>query len=140
MKRTPYKRAKDYAWKWMSQYIRLKEALETTGTAELGICVTCNRQYPVTELQGGHFIPGRSGLAMWREENVHSQCYGCNIKRHGAVLEYRDYIVERYGEEMVDELRRDANTPCYMLVADLQTLGDDYKRKCEEIKNNYYTR
>ena len=49
---------KNKAWKVFSIYIRTRDCLATTKTAENGKCVTCNRVFPFEELQAGHAIGG----------------------------------------------------------------------------------
>jgi len=61
-------------------------------------------------MQGGHFIPkgskGESGVR-FDERNVHAQCPDCNAFNQGRTLEYLDYMLAEYGQEVIDELRRD---------------------------------
>ena len=55
-------------------------------------------------MQAGHFIPGRRGLCFFMEDNIHPQCYGCNIKKSGNLIKYWPYMIKRYGQKRVDEM------------------------------------
>jgi len=61
-------------WKLFSEYIRLRDCLETTGLKDYGKCITCSKIIPRTLLQAGHFIPGRHNANLFSEEGCHAQC------------------------------------------------------------------
>ena len=109
------------ATKWMSLYCRLRDAIEwnrnfpedITGCEPKKLvvkCCTCGKIGSwMYSMDAGHFIPkgkgGQSGVR-WDERNVHAQCSGCNAFHQGRVLEYRDYMLKEYGQEVIDELRK----------------------------------
>ena len=110
------------AEKHMSLYCRLRDALKWNRKFPIDIsvedpkklvvkCCTCIRvgNWFYT-MQGGHFIPkgsrGESGVR-FDERNVHAQCPDCNGFHQGRTLEYLDYMLEEYGQEVIDELRRE---------------------------------
>ena len=58
-------------------------------------------------MDGGHYISRSSGGVSgvyFDERNVHLQCKTCNGFKQGASQEYREFIVKKYGENMLDEL------------------------------------
>ncbi len=72
---------KGKAWEEFSKYIRIRDALRTTGTIENAVCCSCSKIYPSFGkgcLQAGHFIPGRRAAILFEETGVHGQCYWCN--------------------------------------------------------------
>ena len=71
----------------------------------MAACVTCGREDHWKSLQAGHFIPGRTLSILFDERNCHAQCYGCNVGRYGNLAEYWPYMEDRYGREVIDELR-----------------------------------
>ena len=105
----------------MSKYIRLRDAL--TYCKEMRIdtgqfnnwqdlpcaCCTCGKILTVREADCGHFISrgsgGQSGV-YFDERNCHFQCRSCNRFNQGRTLEYNDFMLEKYGQEVVDELRK----------------------------------
>lgn len=108
------------ATKWMSLYCRLRDAIDWNRQFPediIGIkpnklvvkCCTCGKIGSwFYSMEAGHFIPkgkgGQSGVR-WDERNVHAQCSGCNAFHQGRALEYRDYMLKEYGQEVIDELR-----------------------------------
>lgn len=88
----------------MSRYVRQRD----TGPDGYGACCTCGRLVHWKKADAGHFISrgigGRSGV-YFDERNVHLQCKPCNAWRQGAADDYHDFMVARYGQKVVDELK-----------------------------------
>lgn len=80
-------------WVVFSQYIKARDK---------NTCFTCGRYAEGSGMHSGHFIPKASGgLALYfNEENVHAQCYNCNINLFGRQYEYG----QKLGEETVKKL------------------------------------
>lgn len=98
-------KAKQLALKEFSNYIRLRDCLETTGNIERGKCITCPSVMSRSALQCGHFLQGRHNSTLFLENNAHAQCPGCNIFKHGNLVEYTRVMIDKYGLETVDMLR-----------------------------------
>jgi hypothetical protein len=50
----------------------------------------------------GHYYAGNAAPSIrLDEDNVHGQCAGCNLFKHGNLIGYRKGLVERYGEDFV---------------------------------------
>lgn len=82
-------------WKVFSQYIRTRDKFT---------CFTCGRKGEGGGMHAGHFISksvGGIGL-YFHEDNVHAQCYNCNINLSGNQWEYG----QRLGAEKVAELMK----------------------------------
>jgi hypothetical protein len=77
-------------WKVFSDYIKKRDRY---------ICFTCSRKCQGSGAHAGHFIPKSvGGLALYfDEENVHCQCYNCNINLGGNQYIYG----KKLGEEKV---------------------------------------
>lgn len=128
---------KKKAWSEFSKYIRLRDALKTTGTQEKVRCYTCRKIYPAFGIgcvQAGHFIPGRGNSILFNERGVHAQCYNCNVNLKGNWPEYMRYMMAEYGQEVVDELLHLKNQVKIYTPADLEELRDKYKQKYEELR------
>lgn len=98
---------KNDLWTVFSRYIRLRDAIRTTGDIKYGICVTCDKTYPTIDLQAGHFISKKVCNALrFHEQNVHAQCEGCNGYRFGEQDLYAQAIERMYGKEVLEILRR----------------------------------
>ena len=111
-------------WKVISEYIRRKHA-DDNGYVS---CVTCGITKHWKEMQAGHFIPQAQGDACrYIEENIHPQDYRCNINLGGNGPEYNAYMLEMYGQEKINELRRLSKTTVKLSISDLEDLEAEYK-------------
>lgn len=116
------KGAKRRASDWMSKYVRLRDAIDYCLKYGIDLrqfnrpediicgCCTCGKVMAWILGDAGHFIPrgmgGGSGV-YFDARNVHFQCRSpCNRFRQGASLEYEDFMREKYGQDVIDELRR----------------------------------
>ena len=122
-------------WKVFSEYIRLRDCLETTGLPDYGKCITCQKTVPRKLLQAGHFIPGRHNANLFSEKGVHAQCYNCNINLRGNTLEYRRQIINLYGEGVDIELEDKSTEIKKFTPQDLIELTEYYKNKIGELKD-----
>jgi len=98
---TDNKKNKKLAWKWFSQYIRLRDCLKTTKSKNFGRCYTCDRIKPFKELQAGHLISGRTNAVLLDEEIVKVQCHRCNIELGGNYTEYTIRMINEKGIKWV---------------------------------------
>lgn len=73
------------------------------------VCYTCDKPISGSNRHLGHFIPSASGGAFlrWDLRNLRPQCYFDNINLGGHGSEYYRRLVEREGQEYVDQLFRD---------------------------------
>lgn len=80
-------------WEQFSKFIR---------TRDKNTCFTCGRKGEGSGMHAGHFIPKSvGGLTLYfDEDNVHAQCYHCNINLGGNQWEYGTKL----GKQMVDFL------------------------------------
>lgn len=89
-------------WKIFSEYIRLKYATPDGFVT----CVTCGQSKNWKEAQAGHFLSGRNNGILFDERNVAPQCLACNVFKHGNIEEYYPWMLETYGQPIIDELRK----------------------------------
>jgi len=77
------------------------------------VCVTCGVGKPWNAsnhlgsdgIDAGHFLGGRCNAIILDERGIHPQCTACN--RNGGNPEmYNAYMLHRYGQEVIDELKR----------------------------------
>ncbi len=94
MKKPTISKFKKKLWIIFSEYVRKRDGLETTGSTEWALCITCQKRYHYKMLQAGHFISGRHNAGLFSEEGTHAQCYNCNINLKGNTLEYRRQIIK----------------------------------------------
>ena len=85
-------------------------------------------------MQAGHFVPQAQGDAIrYLEENIHPQCYRCNINLGGNGPEYNAFMLETYGQDMIDELRRLSNTTVKLSLSDLEDLIAEFQEKLTDL-------
>lgn len=138
MKKPSLSRAKERAWKAMSQYIRQKDTVDGYGR-----CVTCDETAHWKDMDAGHFIPKSRGLRAYFEIgegswsilpycNVWRQCKGCNGPKGGEPVLFAKFIRDTYGEgvdvEMHQKLRADKFT-----TNDYLEIERYCKQKLEEL-------
>lgn len=121
-------------WKIFSIYIRMRDCLKTTGTTTHGLCCTCGADKPISQLQAGHFIPGRADSILFDPSGVHAQCYRCNIKRQGEWLKYFRFMEKKYGREFVLELMDRSEKECLITVGWVELTMIYYLEKIEEME------
>ncbi len=127
---------KKKAWEAFSKFIRLRDALGTTGTRTHLICCTCNKQYPAFGLgcaQAGHFIPGRHNAILFEEKGVHGQCYNCNVNLKGNWPQYIEFMQRNYGVSETDRLMLKRHIVLKYTPQDLEEIRDIYRKKFEDL-------
>lgn len=134
MKTKSVSSVKKKVWKVFSDYIRLRDCLNTTGLPDYGACITCGKLVPKKLLQAGHFIPGRHNANLFSEEGTHAQCYNCNINLKGNTLEYRRKIIELYGEGYDEVLEAQARKTVKFTIPDLEAKLAEYKGKTKLLE------
>ncbi len=111
-------------WNWFSKYIRLRDK---------GICFTCGRYAEGSGYHAGHFIPSSiGGLALrYHEDNVHGQCYNCNINLGGSQWAYG----VKLGAKMVKKLMDLKNKVIHNDEFDFEGKIMYYKQKVKELES-----
>lgn len=136
-KRNERQKAKDKAWKAFSIYIRTRDCLRFSGSPEYGKCVTCSRPYDFKNLQAGHFIQGRGNAVLFDERIVYSQCIGCNgnppMGKGGNYVEYYVFMLEEWGQIMIDEFRALKYKTVIYKIPDYLRLEQDFKEKTQAL-------
>ena len=127
---------KKKVWKVFSEYIRLRDALNTTGSPHTLRCCSCGKPYPAFGVgcaQAGHFIPGRHNSILFSEHCVHGQCYNCNINLYGNTLEYRRRIIEMYGDGYDEVLEQEDRRIKKFTRQELEEMKIDLKAKIKAL-------
>lgn len=116
---------KKKVWADFSKYIRYKYA----DHAGYCTCVTCGVTKPINEMQAGHFIQGRRPATLFNEFNVHPQCVGCNMFKHGNLIPYYEFMLETYGQDKIDELKSLDRQIKEFTIDELKELHKEIKNK-----------
>jgi len=131
---------KEKLWKLFSEYIRLRDA------SDIGYvnCISCGKVMYWKDSQAGHYVPKNNGLFFYfNEDDVHAQCYGCNVGKSGNLIYYRKRLIDKLGLEEVEKLeyqgdmgivRDELNASCKYTDKDYNDLINVYKDKIKELK------
>lgn len=141
MKR-PSKRKKNwkkYAWTVFSKYIRLRDCLKTAGVPNEGLCYTCGKLYSFSQLQAGHFIPGRHNSNLLDPRGVNAQCYHCNVGLKGNPINYWLYMERDHGREIIDELIAQNRETRIMKSKDWEEEYHFWKKELDDLLPGYST-
>ena len=116
---------------WLSKCIRLSEAAVTG----YGSCVTCGHGDNWVDLQAGHFVARAQGnLAAFDIRNIHTQCFRCNINLGGNGAEYFPWMVAKYGQEVVEEIRQLAGKTVKYTQWDYEQMAEHYSLEFKRIE------
>jgi hypothetical protein len=111
-------------WKLFSEYIRKRDK---------GQCFTCPVKRDYKEMQGGHFIHGKSTPIYFNEFNVHCQCPKCNLYLSGNRDVYLRNIQLKYGIEKGDWLMSQRFKVHRYSIKELEEIIENYKNKLKEL-------
>jgi hypothetical protein len=87
------------AWRNFSKMIRIRDAIETTGTITHVRCITCGKVYSVEKTDAGHALPGRTNAILFDEELCFAQCRTCNRNNGGEQMAYKMVLTARHGPD-----------------------------------------
>lgn len=107
-----------------SQYIRLKDAID--GEAR---CVTCGDKKPWRQQQNGHYMSRGHLPTRWDETNCHVQCVACNVFKKGNYTEYALFMINRYGADYLEELKRKAKSGEKIPTPVIKDMIEEYTKK-----------
>jgi len=127
--------AKKRAWRYFSKYIRLRDALKTTGDINYCKCFTCGRIESIKNMDAGHFVSRRFNSTLFDERNVNSQCTYCNTFQAGNQLEYRRQLIKFYGEGIDTELEDKATETKKYSIPELEELIVELKEKIKTLEH-----
>ena len=125
--------------KALSSFQRARVLEESNG--EYVRCISCGKIIPVTQADGGHYEHRQNRVTELYPQNVHAQCRTCNRFKNGNLEGYRQGLLDRFGDEYVDDLENlilaskgadDAISLCSDEQKELLKRDKDYKK--ESIK------
>jgi len=126
---------KKRTWRYFSKYIRLRDALKTTGDINFCKCFTCGRIESVKNMDAGHFVSRRFNSTLFDERNVHAQCTHCNTFLGGNQLEYRRQLIKLYGEGIDIEIEDKASELKKYTIPELKELMEELKKRILRLEN-----
>lgn len=97
-------------------------------------CVSCNLWLHWTDGDAGHFCSRKHNNTRYDKRNVQFQCRSCNRFYEGKKYEFGKWLVEKYGEDIIDELNQLAHQPKRFKVLELQELIEELRKELKELK------
>lgn len=92
-------------------------------------CISCGAR--VTE--AGHYLSAGHNTSMrFSEINTNGQCTRCNCFLHGNLIDYRQGLIKRYGEQKVLLLESQARQVKRWSRGELQIIYQTYKELNEQ--------
>lgn len=125
-------KAKAYADKWFSQWIRLRDSDEEGFI----VCVTSGKRMHWKDSDCGHYISRAKLATRYDERNAHAQGGMANRFQGGHFLEHGLAIERIHGAGTRSALEQKAMMECRMTVNDFVFIGDTYKKRVEWIKQH----
>ena len=140
MKNKGIKYWKKKAWDQFSLYVRVRDAIRTTGGVVNCVCCSCGRvkkAFGVGCIQAGHFIPGRKNAVLFSEIGVHGQCSYCNGSDFGGLKgnwpSYYEFMLKHYSQDVINDLLIVAKQVKKYSPVDLEEMRDEYRRRYLEM-------
>lgn len=138
-KKDELKAVKDKLYTTSHTYIRRRDSTDDYQIG--GLCFDCGRYASGGNFQAGHWIPDAGGGALLRyhPDNMHGQAGGCNLKfqQETVKINYTFKMIEKYGQERVEELRRLKNKTVKADIIFYSTLLDLYEKGDEQAIIDY---
>lgn len=118
-----------------SKFIRLRNADTFTSVEPLATCVTCGKTESWKKMQCGHYESRAAYGTRWDEQNCHVQCYGCNVARKGNYTKYAQFMIRKYGVDILDVLAYKATNHPKFTNVELEMMIKDYTQKVTVLTN-----
>lgn len=115
--------------KAFSEYIRLKYSHK--GKCK---CFTCGKEYDYKMMDCGHFIDRRFLTLRFEERNCHPQCITCNRFKDGNIKVYTQKLIDKYGEDIIEELNLIKNSNKKFTQYEIDELTKYYKQQIKILK------
>ena len=110
------------------QKLRRLEEASANGFCQ---CVSCGAEKHWKQMQGGHFVGGRTNGVLFIEDNIHPQCSRCNqwSNSSDAATNYLLYMIDRYGRDRVEEIKRMRHVEVKFDKEELLEMRDEYNAR-----------
>ena len=119
---------KKVAQKVFNEFIRLRDSKLP--------CISCGKIIKEGETShASHYRPATNSKLRYDERNVWRSCVKCNVFLSSNAIKYREALVVKLGEEVVEELDNTNGIYRYT-VEELQEVIEVYRGKVKELKNS----
>jgi hypothetical protein len=124
---------KETAWKHFAKYIKLRDAIRTTGDIFYAKCITCGEIKPIEDMDAGHGS-GRMNSILFNEDLVNAQCRHCNRDGGGEKQMYKKVLIDLHGQEKWDYWQSTKNAPVKYTQFDYEQIAKIYREKAKQLK------
>ncbi|MCL2806662.1 MAG: recombination protein NinG [Coriobacteriia bacterium] len=124
-------------WKAFADYIKMRDAIRTTGTLAEVHCMYCGRRHYRAESQAGHMISRTYGNALYNPKVVFASCSNCNLYREGNHVSGYLNLVEMVGPKQASSIVIDAMKPKPYTMEELEDIEEGCLAAVE-IMESYY--
>ncbi|MHB8915371.1 MAG: recombination protein NinG [Thiobacillus sp.] len=109
----------------VNRYVRLRDADKP--------CISCGR-FHEGQWHAGHYrsVGSAPHLRFDADRNIFKQCAPCNNHLSGNIINYRLGLIQRIGQQAVDELESDQSTKKYT-IDDLREIKRIYNQRYKEM-------
>lgn len=114
--------------KLCSYWIRAKY-IQPDGTVP---CSTCDKSYPLSKMQCGHFMSRRYKNTRYHPFNISPQCMGCNMFAEGRQWLLGRWIDKEHGEGVAENMYKLSRTPSRLSLQDLHEFERQYEERLRE--------
>jgi hypothetical protein len=108
-----------------NKYIRLRDAGN--------VCISCEKK-PLKTNAGHFFNANNHWNVRFNELNVHLQCEHCNTYLSGNLINYRENLLKKIGEEEFNLLSLEAKKTRKFTAQELKEIIATYKQKIKELE------
>jgi hypothetical protein len=98
-------------------------------------CVTCGARKHWKEMECGHYLSRVHTAIRWDERNAAPQCSVCNQVLHGSLGKYTDWMKQKYGSQILQQLRECKNLIMRFHRSELRRMIDEYKGRITDLDN-----
>lgn len=87
-------------------------------------------------LAAGHYRTTAAAPQLrFDERNIHKQCVVCNQHKSGNLVPYRVELINRIGQEAVDEIESNHNRHRWT-VEECKAIKAEYQQKLKDLRNS----
>lgn len=108
-----------------NKYIRLRDKGQS--------CISCQKT-PLKENAGHFWNANNHWNVRFNELNVHLQCEHCNTYLSGNLINYRENLLKKIGEEKFNLLSLEAKKTRKFTVQELKEIIATYKQKIKQFE------
>ena len=119
-------------WKHFAKAIRERDL------HKYGTCISCGSKLVEGKFDAGHYVPASNcGFALlFDPKNVHGECKGCNGFDEFHLVGYRKGLLERYGQEFVEDLEKRRDDARFKGIITKQWTPKQFKEESKKMREN----